>query len=154
MKEMVEYRKQLVGRFERVMEDLPGALERLPPEAWDAAEASGEGLRRQIEHFCQVEQGVYFAMIEAILSSQAGGAASDLIYRTPPEPLCGEDPRAALAQIWVHSRSIIPRLGDLPVEVWNALLRHPQQGLRTLQWWVEQSLAYAGRQLQSDFSSL
>jgi hypothetical protein len=152
LEEMIEYRKQLLRRFEKVMGDLAGALERIPPANWEARNVSGESTRNQVEQFCQIEKSVFFAVIEEILARRPE-AVENASPSSPPERDRGGDLGTELERIHSQCQSIIARLDDAPVEIWNTSLRHPQQGLRTLQWWVEQSLAYANHEMQNIFTS-
>lgn len=149
MKELAGYRQALLERFTSIVGDMTQLAACIDQ---DGASASGDWeagtLHRVLAHLRDKEAQFYFPAIQRILNEtwpQLAGFDSmgwmEAHYR-PDEPISSIlEEYARLRQLeldWLHSLSELD---------WNRLGWHPYWGWRTLQWWVEQSLAHARRHL-------
>lgn len=142
--ELNEYRCHLLQRFAQVVGDLIEAWKQLSGDELEQVDSAGESPRSRIEAFCLAEQKIFLPMIGAILAESHAGSRSS----AAADPLDSGDLLAKLERIQIQHQEFASQMHSLPVCAWNMSIRYPLQGMRTLQWWVEQSLAYSCRQLQ------
>lgn len=150
MQELLDYRQALLERFGGVVEDLQAAARRLEEGQFRSALEASRSAHPVIAHLLDVERQAYWLRMERILSEDcpqlpvfdAEAWARERYQPTEPLELILEE----YAQL---RRSELERLQFMPPGGWSRQGRHPAYGLRTLQWWVEKSLAHSEEHLRS-----
>ena len=137
MKELLDYRRRMLVRFASI----PGELERVvgwfaPEELNLYRESLGGSPYELLAQLYETERKTFAAQLEALVVPQRRLQDSGGIRGGSPVHDILEKYRALRVQEleWIQ---------EMRVDVWNRSSRHPAWGRRTLQWWVESSLAHA-----------
>ncbi len=145
MEELTAYRQRMLQHWEATPGILKRALAGITGEAWHRAPGGGEPTPHQVlSHLRSIEQTVIAPSIRRLLEGE-----NDLPFPYPAweDWLEGYAPQEAPRRILEAYLSLraaeIGWIRECIPPPWNALGRHPQHGKRTLQWWVEESLAQA-----------
>ncbi len=126
MEELRRYRQALLATWERH----PDALK----AAWKASAASPQA-NRVLLRLWWWEKQVGYPNLMALLK---GAAPSHVL---PPLPERMPSPESMLADYRRWRQGAVESLRHAAPTVWSSIGRHPQAGRRTVQWWVERSLA-------------
>jgi len=149
MKELAAYRQALLERFTAIIGDMTRAAACVDQDGASGSEDwEAWNLHQVLAHLRDKEAQFYSLAIQRILNETwpqlAGFDSMGWMaghYR-PDEPISSIlEEYARLRQLeldWLYSLSELD---------WNRLGWHPYWGWRTLQWWVEKSLAHARRHL-------
>ncbi len=149
MNELLDYRRQLLDRWQAVVDDIRQVLAQFPDDRLHHPLTGETWTPHQIAaHLRDVEAQAMWPRLERILHQDAPTlenfdeqAWMRQRYR-PEEPL--EDILAEYAALRARQ---IALLRDISLADWSRTGRHPWWGSRTLQWWVERSLAHAEEHL-------
>jgi hypothetical protein len=155
MDELYDYRQRLLERYETITEDLERVLRQVHPQDWHRSLEPGSWSPHQIlAHIRDAGVHEFFPCIRNMLGQvmtsidcfdrEAWMAA----HYNPDEP-----PEAIWSEFHRLHAAYLEQLRELPSAGWSRSGRHPTWGMRTLQWWVEQSLAHIEehlRQLKSE----
>ncbi len=151
MKELFAYRERMLRHWQEAVPALDALVRRIPATRWHAVSPRGGWTCHQVlAHLRDVEAQVIAPSIRVLLSGTGG-----LLPSCPKDDAwlrmyrAGESPENIFAA-YTKLRSDEARWlldGENPPP-WNAVARHPQFGVRTLQWWVEASLQHARRHLR------
>ena len=135
--ELRHYREAMLAVWEAQPAALAAAWHALPA-ARQAARGAGSPYEALLA-FCRWEEAVGFPNLMALLRGEAPRFVLPAAF--PAEaPL----PAALLASCASRRAEVRARLHALDAAGWSQAGRHPRFGRRTVQWWVERSLA-AGR---------
>lgn len=150
MDELLEYRRQLLAHWQQVVDDLRQTLQAIPPARRHQPLEDGGWTPHQImAHLRDVEAHALLPRLERILAEETPYLPNfneqDWMQRhyQPQEPL--EAILNAYADLRARQLAL---LRNAPGEAWSRTGRHPWWGKRTLQWWVERSLAHAREHLE------
>ena len=150
MEQLLEYRQRLLERFEAVSEQMERLLKDEPAQDWHTPLDPESWTPHQIlAHVRDAEMHEFFPCIQSILDQET--PLSDCFDREawmsssyrPDEPL-----EAIRNDLQGLNARKLERLRDLPSAGWSRTGRHPTWGLRSLQWWVEQSLSHTEEHLK------
>jgi hypothetical protein len=144
MDELYDYRQRLLERYAAIPGEFASRLASLSQEArYRPLEPGGLNLHQVIAHLRDVEAQAFLPRLERILSEEVPllsnfnqDAWMKSYYRA------GEPLEAILAEFKGLRSRECGRLKNMPQNGWNRVGRHPVWGVRTLQWWVERSLAH------------
>lgn len=108
-------------------------------------EREGEGeMRRVAAHLCAVEERIVIPCTERILNGEPSTQAGTAAGAWDDAPSGDDEPLDSLISKYKDLRCRqAERLRHVPAQGWNRKSRHPRLGQRTLQWWIEQSLAHS-----------
>ncbi|GAB4523163.1 MAG: hypothetical protein Fur0018_05780 [Anaerolineales bacterium] len=163
MRELLTYRQRMLTHWRNTVPALQRAVARLTEEIWQCAPRDGQWTPHQtLAHLRDMEQKVFQPCIYAFIADTQHAMPLCLddeawlsIYR-PDEPVA--DLLATYADLRQREAEW---LDSLPADGWIILRRHPQVGMRSLQWWIERSLATARGHLRlleqstkTDFSGM
>jgi uncharacterized damage-inducible protein DinB len=144
MEELLAYRQLLLSRYVYIVGELEEALQQIPPAEWLAPlDEQGWSAQRVIVHLLDAETQCFTPFIECLLAEECRSLSGSLSIS---QPAGQEQPSMSLLSLLAELRNLrqqqASQLRVLPPEAWNRIARHPAVGLRTLQWWVEQSLVH------------
>ena len=148
--DLFRYRQKLVERFERVGDDLESLAELFPPDWVDRPFPPDQrSLLYCLAHMKDMEQQEYLpALLRITTEDRPQLSYFDWTKWNIYEPgLMGE----LLGQFRQVRGDEMVLLAEMPVQAWNRLGRHPVWWLRTLQWWVEHSLAHSRKHFMNLF---
>lgn len=145
MEELYAYRQRLLKRFAEIVDDFRTTMSAIPAGVWQNPHVSGdESPHRVLAHLREVEAKAFHVRLRRILDEDEPFLPlfddehwMESSYR--PD----ESPEAILNEYARLRQQELSWLENLPPQAWNRTARHPWWGIRALQWWVEQSLAYA-----------
>ncbi len=154
MEQLLDYRRRLLESSATVIDDIESALEHIPEHDRHEPLRPGQWSAHQIiSHLRDTFTREFYPCLERIQDEETPKfecfepQAWMTVHYQPEEPA---------AEILAEYRRLLDkelkRLQKQPPEVWSRIGRHPIWGERTLQWWLEQSLAHAKehlKQLQS-----
>ncbi len=145
MKELYAYRERMMSHWEATPAALREAVSRIPAADWHRRGGAGESTLHQVlAHLRDIERDVIFPSITRLLAGETDLSLPFPAWETwlatyNPD----ESPQDVLETcLSLHAGEIARVRSHVPIP-WSVEGRHPQYGKRTLQWWVEQSLAQA-----------
>ncbi len=137
MNGLQRYRAGLLAAWARQPEALAAAWQAMPRSAWQSTATQAVVLA-----LWQWETQVGLPNLRALLEGRPPShTLVPLSAPLPPIPQALTDYRRSRVQALAWLEGACPR-------VWSLLGRHPHHGLRTVQWWVEASLAHGQRALR------
>jgi len=153
MDELVEYRQSLLGCMQSTLDELKSMVARIPADQIiQPVEAAGWSAHQITAHLRDKQAQAYLPRLRKILLDQSpcldsfsGEDWMRVKYRAD------ETLTIILVEyeaLWKEEMSLFAVLSEAD---WSRSGRHPVWGMRTLQWWLEQSLVHARahiRQLQ------
>ena len=150
MEELLTYRQLLLERYAAIVEDLAVAAESIPESARHQALAGMSwSVHHVLAHLRASEERAFLKPMQRIVSEKDplidrfdASQWMEKHYR-PDEPL--EEIQAGYAGL---RRMQMELIINLPADGWNRTGYHPTWGRRTLQWWLEHSLAHAEAHLR------
>lgn len=150
MEEFYDYRRGMLERFAGVGEDLAKILAKisqddsqvsLEPDAWT--------IHQYMANLRDLEEQAFLPSIERILEEETPLLEHFDDARWIAAHYQFDEPLESLLESYRDARSKeLDCIKDMPQCGWNRIGRHPLWGLRTLQWWVEHSLAHSERCLR------
>jgi hypothetical protein len=148
MRELQTYRKKMVADFG----DSPLELERAyrAASSFDPGTLPGQRTPRQVlAELLYVEVNIFGPRLHKIL--QEDQPEFELIE---VDPLVDVDiPEEDLIEAYRRQREEeFKWIQQMPPDGWNRTARHPWFGIRTFQWWVENSLLYSCRHVEELYS--
>ena len=150
MEELLEYRQRLLERYADSVDELALLLSRFPAERRDTLlDQNDHTLIQVVTHLRDTEAQIFLPRLERILledPSQPGDLAQGVLSERTARigGLLGD-----VLKDYARLRSReLALLRDIPEKAWSREARHPVWGMRTLQWWVEHSLAHAGEHIR------
>ena len=154
MEELNGYRKRLVKRYADIATDFEALITQIPLDDGNKPDDQrGLSLHRVIAHLRDVEKQVFLPYFERIWNEDFPSLANDAVSIRESERHNAAEPFATIMEEYKELRAReLNLLGKMPTHAWNRTGRHPRLGVRTLQWFVERSLAHAEfhlRQLQN-----
>ena len=154
MDELNEYRKRLAKRYADIATDFEALITQIPQNDGNKPnDQRGLNLHRVIAHLRDVEKQVFLPYFERIWNEDFPSLANDGVSIRESERHNAAEPFATIMEEYGELRAReLNLLEKMPTHAWNRTGRHPRLGVRTLQWFVEQSLAHAEyhlHQLQS-----
>lgn len=144
MEELYEYRRRLIDRYRAVADDLAKTLEsRLQVGLNTSQEDAESSPKAVIAHLYFVERGIFFPFLQKIMDEELPCLyITQSLYEAQEDSEQSAAPHAVLEKFQQLRTQQVGLLLNLPSEVWNRCARHNTYGVRTFQWWVEQSLAH------------
>lgn len=144
MEELIFYRERLMQRLETIATDFQQAVESIPASRlYVPLQAGGMSAHQVAAHLRNVEAQVFLPRLQRILAEESpqlekllGGDWLLKEYRMD-EPL-----EKILTDFGEMRCQEVRWLKQMPAQSWSRTARHPIWGVRTLQWWVEKSLAH------------
>lgn len=156
MENLYEYRKRMLVRFQATVFDLEHAVDALPQRSWHMPlEPGGWSIHQVLVHLRDADAHAYLPRILRILAEDTPFVEdfddSDWMAKhyNPNEPV-----GAILAEYRELRNKEIACLESMPADGWSRMGRHPTWGLRSIQWWVERSLAHCEEHLKQIQQSL
>jgi hypothetical protein len=152
VKELLKYRKSMLEQFAQVTSEVESLLITLASQP-DGSRLAGssstaDAIYSLLAHLCQFEADTFLPRIErlsGVESSNLSGWPADF------EPGAAEG-QAGWLRVGETYTAIRRRELDLlhlaDSETWSRQERHPAWGMRTLQWWAENSLAHGREHLR------
>ena len=139
------YRRRLLDRYAAIAGDLENLVKQIPQNDWyQPFNQDGWSVCRVVTHLWDWENGVFMRCLEQILNGK-NAVLIDIEESAWEEKYRPHDER--LDQVLMDYKSLRMRelnwLQVIPQIAWNRTGRHPRFGVRTVQWWVEQSLVHA-----------
>jgi hypothetical protein len=150
MEELFIYRQRLLERMETVVDDLrAAALDGLFPESSSDRKEGQPSPHWWLAHLRNIEAQALAPRMKRILTEEEPLLSlfddedwMDKHYRL-------DEPIEAIVDDYERIRKgELAWLNEMKVQAWSRTCRHPWFGVRTLQWWVERTLAYAEEHLQ------
>ncbi len=143
MKELLTYRQRMLTHWENTVPTLQRLVARFPDGLWYRTSSNGSWSAHQIlSHLCDLEEQVFSPCIHAFLNEHPVPMP---IYPSDKDWLSKYRPTKSVAELLADYKNLRVQgangIKELPMGGWIVLRRHPQVGLRTLEWWVEHSLA-------------
>lgn len=150
MKEnLILYRKHLLERLVSVVDDLEQVAAAIPPQKWHEPEENGETPHRALAHLRAIEEQALSMRLQRILDEMEPYLP---LFHDNQWMAAHYDPEEPSEKILTDFRQLrraeLEMIKDLPQQGWNRTARHPWWGVKTLQWWVEQTLHYSEEHLQ------
>jgi len=154
MEELNEYRKRLVKRYADIAKDFEALITQIPiDDDSKPYDQGGFSLHRVIAHLRDVEKQVFLPYFERIWNEDFPSLTNYAVSIRESERHNAAEPFETIMEEYEQLRAReLNLLGKMPTHAWNRTGRHPRLGVRTLQWFVERSLAHAEyhlHQLQS-----
>lgn len=145
MNELLIYRQRMLTHWENTVPTLQRLVARFPEDVWHRTPPNGGWSAHQIlSHLCALEEQVFSPCIHAFLGEHPVPMP---LYMRDEAWLLAYQPTKSVTDLLAAYKDLRVQeangIRELPMDGWIVLRRHPQVGLRTLEWWVEQSLAVA-----------
>jgi hypothetical protein len=150
MEVLYEYRSQMLSRFAVIASEIAAAFEQIPPDArFTPLEPGGWSPHQVLAHLRDVEARAYASRFDRILREDCPALeAFDQTGWMREHYTPGEAAQQILSEYSDLRAKALERLKTITPADWSRSGRHPQWGTRTLQWWVEHSLAHAEEHLR------
>jgi hypothetical protein len=150
MEELYEYRQRLLERMEGVIEDLRKAASSASSKEWRTAPPEDQPTPHWIlAHLRNIEVQALAPRIKKILNEDDPHLIlfdDDHWMEINYDP---DEPVEAMIDEYERIRNEeMSWLEEMDISGWSRTGRHPWFGVRTLQWWVEKTLAYAEEHLE------
>jgi hypothetical protein len=156
VEQLNNYRGRLLSRLSGVVDDLVAVVVIIPEHAWhDALETDGDTPHKVLAHLRAIETHALSVRLRLILDEEAPTLVlfnDDKWMDTHYDP--DEPPQEILEDYARLRQRELTWLRNLTGEGWNRSARHPWWGMRSLQWYVEQCLAYSEEHLLALRTSL
>ncbi len=154
MEELNGYRKRLVKRYADIAKDFEALITHISLDDGNKPnDQRGLNLHRVIAHLRDIEKQVFLPYFERIWKEDFPSLANDTVSIRESERRNAAEPLTTIMEEYRELRAReLNLLEKMPNSDWNRTGRHPRLGVRTLQWFVEQSLVHAEyhlHQLQS-----
>ena len=151
MAEILEdYRTQLIERYRTQPEGLRSMMSRFVGESLHKPlEPGGWSAHQVLVHVRDVEARAFSPRVVAMAEQDDpefpdfDGEAWMATHYTPAEPVA-----AILEEIRQARELALQKVEPLEREGWNRTGRHPARGRKTIQWWVEYSVAHTDEHLE------
>ena len=145
MEELYSYRSRMLERYAHVGEEVGRAALAIPKSAWhDPLKEMHTNPNRLIARLHALENQLFRPCIFGLLDSIGKPLTLfDVNVWLQTEYQSDVSPEVMLHTYLESHTEMDTRLQNLPNEAWTQTGRHPWWGYRTLQWWVESSLAEA-----------
>jgi uncharacterized damage-inducible protein DinB len=150
MKEIREYQTRLLNRMWSQPKELRQALESFKDdELLQPLEENGWSAHQVVAHLCHVEWGAFLPRFDRILKDDTPFLAN---FDETTWMETYYDPEVTLEELLQDFDSVRQSACELLEEATPEQLsrtgRHPYQGVRTLQWWIEYAVAHADDHLE------
>ena len=157
MEELNDYRKRLLKRYTDIVTDFEVLITQMSLDDGNKPDDQRDlSLHKVISHLRDVEKKVFLPYFERILNEEFPSLANDGVMIKERELHNAAIPfETIMEEYWELRARELNLLEKMPNHAWNRTGRHPRLGVRTLQWFVERSLAHAEYhlcQLQSRIS--
>jgi hypothetical protein len=142
--ELETYRKVFLERYQDVIEDLAQTLGAMTVEQRD--DPVGPEMYHAhalTAHIRDLEEHLFLPVIEGVLredGTRAPDISADILFEAHYR--CSEPLESILDSLREIRRLQINKLKNMAPDGWNRKAVHATWGARTLQWWVELSLAH------------
>lgn len=145
-----EYRERLMDRYRKQPEELRDTMDRYVGESLlKPLEPGGWSAHQILVHVRDTEARAFVPRVIAMLEqddpefADFDGEAWMAAHYSPAEPI-----PAILEEIRRARALALKKMENLSPDGWNRTGRHPARGRKTLQWWVEYSVAHTGEHLE------
>jgi len=149
MENLYAYRQRMLARFQAIVVDLEQAVDALAQKDWHSPlEPDGWSLHQVLVHLRDADAHAYLPRLLRILAvdtpfvEKFDDEGWMIEHYNPDEPVS-----SILAEYRELRSSEIACLESITPADWSRKGRHPTLGLRTIQWWVERSLAHSEEHL-------
>ena len=145
MEELNDYRKRLLKRYADIATDLEVHITQIPLDDGNKPDDRRDSsLHSVISHLRDVEKQVFLPYFERIWNEDFPSLANDGVSIREREIHKPAEPFETILEEYGELRAReLNLLEKMPTHAWNRTGRHPRLGVRTLQWFVEWSLAHA-----------
>ncbi len=150
MENLYEYRKRMLARFQAIVDDLEQAIDALSQAGWyRPLEPGGWSAHQVLVHLRDADAHAYLPRLLRILAEDTpfvedfDDGSWMAGHYNPEEPIA-----AILAECRELRSREIACLERMSMDGWSRMGRHPGWGLRSIQWWVERSLAHSEEHLR------
>jgi hypothetical protein len=158
MEELDLYRQRLIERYLDVAADLRRTAASILRDDQERVKCEGDTLQETFNHLRDVETDYFQPLIRKLVGENAPVKGECRAQKWQAPAYSRDEPLEAILDGFVSlHRQGAEALQGLPTEAWGRVCRHPVWGDRTLQWWVEQSVAHSTghlHQLQACFPGL
>jgi DinB family protein len=139
MKQLLEYRAELLARLERQPAELAGAVNVVPEGEWTARRVSdGYTLHQLAAHVRDLEALAFLPRLRRILTEDYPALDAFPSHHWSAESYRPDEPMTDILAGFTRAREeALARLHSLPAEGWGRTGFHPPSGPRTAQWWAE-----------------
>lgn len=150
MKELREYQARLMNRLWAQPGELRQSLSAFKPnELLEPLEEGGWSAHQIVAHLCHVEWGAFLPRFDRILKDNNPFLAN---FDETAWMETYYDPEVPIEELLKDFDSVRQSARDLLEEATPDKMsrtgRHPYQGERTLQWWIEYAVAHADEHLK------
>jgi hypothetical protein len=145
MKELYLYRRKMLDTCVRVKVDVLRVftpLIRQDEALHNPFPGSSQTPHHILAHLRNVQSHVFLPLICRFALAEKDEDGAPLCPYSEPTYQADEPAEGLLAEFARCYQKGLDCVENLPQEAWNRTLRHPRAGVRTLQWWVERSLAH------------
>jgi hypothetical protein len=145
MEELVAYRLDLLSALRSVSKALAAAASHLPDSIWHAPIQPGQPTSHYLLfHLWALEAQVFSPHLTRIVKDQPLNLPIFEEEAWMAIHYCHDQPISAILDDLLKLRyAELEWLGNLQIESWSRVARHPWWGVHTLQWWVELQLEYS-----------
>lgn len=146
--QLLLYRQRMLERMNSVCDDIARTVASIPPERLYMVTADGESPHRILAFLRDVESRAFSIRMHRILEEEEPFLPlfdEKKWMEEHYDPV--EPPENILAEYIAFRNNELAWLNNLSIEAWNRTGRHPWWGVRSLQWWVEQTLRFSEEQL-------
>jgi hypothetical protein len=156
MEELYLYRQRLLNRMESVVEDLRRAASSASPEEWHVPKSDDQpSPHRLLAHLRSIEIQALAPRLKTILTEDHPNLVLFDDDRWMETHYRKDEPVDSIIDDYERIRQEeLSWLTQMDPRAWSRTCRHPWFGVRTLQWWVEKTMAYAEEHLQDIISEL
>jgi hypothetical protein len=143
--QLLDYRRQLLGRLEAQPGEFAAAVAAIPASAWHMPrDRLGRNLLDIAAHLRDVETQVFLPRIRRMLAEDNPVLTLEASH---DEASAGSEREAAMTTIlagWSQARAELAALvRPLAPAGWTRAGFYPPAGTRTVQWWVERAYGHA-----------
>jgi hypothetical protein len=145
MKQLLEYRAELLARLARQPADLDEAVYSVPQAEWSGRLVSeGYTLHQLAAHVRDLEALAFLPRLRRILAEDYPALDAFPSHHWSMEGYRPDEPMGDILSGFARAREeALALLRPLPAEGWGRAGFHPPSGPRTAQWWAERMYTHA-----------
>lgn len=156
MEELYLYRKRLVARLESIVQDLSSAAAAGSNDDWKSTQPDDPQTPHwKLVHLRNIERQALAPRLKRILNEDDPHLVLFDDEKWMESHYRADEPvEVIIADYEKIRKEELSWLKEMNVKAWSRTCRHPWFGVRTFQWWVEKTMAYAEEHLEEIKSGL
>ena len=149
MKQLLEYRAELLARLARQPAELAEAVNAVPEAERTVRRVSGDyTLHQLLAHVRDLEALAFLPRLRRILTEDSPRLEAFPSHHWSLESYQPDEPMTGILADFARAReAALALLRPLPSEGWGRTGFHPPSGPRTAQWWAERIYTHAREHL-------